>query len=484
MAYFHGVKVGEIPTAIITPVTTMAGLPVIFGTAPVHLSESSEKYVNEPIICYDFASAKASLGYSADWKNYTLCEAMYAEFMLYAIKPAIFINVLDPNKHKSKVEWYEAPLVKGVATIKDAVIKSTLKVKDGINGTLLVENEDYTAAYNDNGELVITDIAGGEESGLSAFAVSYEKIDPSLVTKADIIGGADVLGVDKGLELINHIYTMFGQVPGIIIAPGWSEDAEVAAVMEAKASAINGLFRCIAIVDADTDACKKYTDVYKWKNNNNYTGNNEIVCWPKVKLGNTVYHMSTHIMGVIGQIDAKNNDIPFQSPSNLPMQISGICLSDGAEVNLNLDQCNLLNSQGIMTAINHSGGWRSWGNYTGAYPGATDVKDSFICVRRMFDWQYKTFIQNNWQKVDRPLTKRFVKTLVDSEQIRLNGLVSREYLLGAEVSYLESENPVTDLLQGIFRIHTKLTPTVPAQHIEETLEYDVNNFHKLFVSDE
>jgi phage tail sheath protein FI len=98
----------------------------------------------------------------------------------------------------------------------------------------------------------------------------------------------------------------------------------------------------------------------------------------------------------------------------------------------------------------------------------------------MFDWQYQTFILTYWQKVDKPLTRRLVKTIVDSEQIRLNGLVARGYLLGASVQFLEEENPLTDLLNGIFRVHTYITPPVPAEQIEDVLEYDVNNFRALF----
>ena len=77
--------------------------------------------------------------------------------------------------------------MKGVAKVEDAVIKSTLKVKDGIGGNLLVENADYTAEFDDEGVLIITDIAGGEDSGLESFVVSYDKIAPSLVTASDII---------------------------------------------------------------------------------------------------------------------------------------------------------------------------------------------------------------------------------------------------------------------------------------------------------
>ena len=133
-----------------------------------------------------------------------------------------------------------------------------------------------------------------------------------------------------------------------------------------------------------------------------------------------------------------------------------------------------------MTALNFSGGWKSWGNYTGAYPSITDVKDSFICVRRMFDWQYQTFILTYWQTVDRSLMPRLIRTIIDSEKIRLNGLVSHGFLLGADVKFLEEENPTTDLLQGIIRVHSYITPPVPAQEIDDILEYDVNNFKTLF----
>ena len=59
-------------------------------------------------------------------------------------------------------------------------------------------------------------------------------------------------------------------------------------------------------------------------------------------------------------------------------------------------------------------------------------------------------------------------------------MVSRGFLLGADVKFLEEENPTTDLLQGIIRVHSYITPPVPAQEINDILEYDVNNFKALF----
>ncbi len=480
MAYFHGVRASEVPTSIIPPVNTTAGLPVVWGTAPVHLTENPEANVNKPVICYEYGEAVKAFGYSAEWDKYTLSEVMFSQFQLYGVKPIIFINVLDPKKHKTAVAEYAVSITEGVATIADSVIKSTLVVKDGVGGTKLIENEDYIAEWNDDGELIITDIAGGEDSGLAAFGVSYDKVDASKVTANDIIGGVSLSGETKGLEWASSIYTLFSMVPGILAAPGWTHDPTVASVLKAKALTLCGLFRCIVLTDVDTVNVKKYSEVNVWKNNNNYTGINQVVCWPNVRNGDAIYHMSTHILGIIGATDAANEDVPYQSPSNMSMQATGLCLADGTEIALTLEQANMLNSQGIMTGLNFSGGWKSWGNYTGCYPSNTDPKDCFICVRRMFDWQYQTFILTYWQKVDRPLMPRLIKTIIDSENIRLNGLVARGFLLGADVQFLESENPLTDLLQGIIRVHSYITPPVPAQEIDCIFEYDVNKFSALF----
>lgn len=63
MAFFHGVKASEVPTSIVATVATDSGLPVVFGTAPVHLTEDPTAYVNKPVICYSWKEATQNLGY-------------------------------------------------------------------------------------------------------------------------------------------------------------------------------------------------------------------------------------------------------------------------------------------------------------------------------------------------------------------------------------------------------------------------------------
>lgn len=479
MAYQHGVYTSEVPTSIIPAVNTTAGLPVVFGTAPVHLATDPAP-ANKPILCYSYDEAVAQFGYSKDWNKYTLCEVMYSQFALYNRAPIVFVNVLDTSKHKEAVAIKSYPITDKAAKLTEPVLMSTLRVQQAEQGEALAAGTDYEAAHDSDGNVVITVLEGGKLAEASALWASYTKVNPAVVTANDIIGGIDTAsGNSKGLETLNQVFPLYGLVPGIVMAPGWTDDHEVAAVMKAKSSNINNHFKAITLNDV-SDTVKKYTDVSAWKNTNNYTGEDQVLCWPRVRMGDDIYHMSTHVLGTMATVDSSNDDIPYESPSNKSMQINGLCLADGTEVILDKPAADYLNSQGIVTGLNWIGGWKCWGNRTCCYPSNTDTKDAFICVRRMFNWHAQTFIQTYWAKVDKPINKRLIQTVLDSENIRLNGLVAQGVLLGGRIEFLESENPTTNLLDGIIKFHTYITPPTPARVIENVIEYDPAYFSALF----
>ena len=483
MAYKHGVYISEVPTSIVPPVDTENNLPVVFGTAPVNLATDAAA-VNTPKLCFTYAEAVAAFGYSDDWDKYTLCEFIKSHFALFAVAPVVLVKVLDPATHKTAVTNQSLALTSGTGTIADlGIMLSTLVVKLTAEGQPLVKGTDYTAAFDDDGKVVVTRVSTSTTllSNTASVVVTFDKLDPSAVDSDDIVGGVDATtGAYEGLELVNKVFPLFRLVPGMILAPKWSTDPEVAAVMVAKAGNINEHFTCIAIADVPTGTVTKYTDVAAWKETNNYTANQLIACWPKVKLGDDIYHLSTQLAGLICKTDAANDDIPYVSPSNKALQANGAVLADGTAVNLGPDQAAYLNGQGIVTALNFIGGWKAWGNRTGCYPGNTDPKDAFIPIRRMFNFIGNQLVQTFWQKVDFPINRRLIETVVDSANIWLNGLTAREMILGGRVEFLAAENPTTSLMDGIVVFHVYVTPPGPAREIDFILEYDTNYLETLF----
>lgn len=477
----HGVYSGEQATSLVAPVETNAALPVFYGTAPIHLA-SDPVAANRPVLCYGLDEAVAALGYSKDWNKYTLCEEMFAAFQIYNRKPIVFVNVLDTSTHKTAVAQAEKAIgTDGTVVLTDPVIPSSLVVKKTASGTALVKDTDYSVAYNDNEECVISVLDEGELDGELTMFVAYDKVNAAAVTSNDIIGGVDIAtGKSKGLETLNDVFPLFRLVPGNVLAPGWSHDPAVAAVMKAKASLINEVFSAEAIVDIPSDSVTKYTDAPAWKNNNNYNSDLQIVGWPMGKQGDYKLHMSTVIMGTMMVTDSNNDDVPYNSPSNKDANITGICLADGSEVILDLGKANYLNGNGIVTALNFAKGWTVWGNNTGCYPGNTDPKDSFIPIRRMFNWMKNNFVLTFWQKVDDPMNRRLIHTVVDTYNIMLNGLAAEGKILGGRIEFNDTENPLTGLIGGKLKFHIHQAPPPPAQEIDAVFEYDPSYLNSLF----
>ena len=460
----HGVYVLEQATSAVTPATVETGVPMFFGASPIQNAENPAT-PGVPVLCTTWNEAVQKLGYSDDWATYPLCEAMYSHFKLFNMSPAIFCNVLDASTMKSAVAAADkAVTAKKVALTKTAIPGSVVVKTQGGTGTAYVKDTDYALYFADEVLTVelLPDSTHYSEANLN---IAYDVVTPASVT-ANIVAGA--------VEAADLCMSTIGLIPDLLLAPGYSDQTVVAAVLAAKAAAINGMFRAKAIIDLSTAAsggADSYDEVIALKNSNNFTDENEIVCWPLVKLGDYTFHLSTQVAGVIASTDA-DYGAPHVSPSNKGLQCDSLVTAAGGEVILSLEQANILNGGGVVTGLNFMGGFKVWGNYTACYPTNQDVKDYFIPVSRMIDFIGNTLIKTFWGKIDEPMTRRFIDTILDSCNIWLNGLTGAGYILGGRCEMLDSENPVTNLMAGIVKLHVFVTPPSPAQEIDFVLEYD------------
>ena len=94
IGYEHGITSEQIETSVSTPRTAGSGIAFVVGTAPAHTVGGA---VNAPVMALNYKEAVAALGYSENWKNYTLCEVMHSSFQLYGVSPVFFVNVLDTD---------------------------------------------------------------------------------------------------------------------------------------------------------------------------------------------------------------------------------------------------------------------------------------------------------------------------------------------------------------------------------------------------
>lgn len=479
----HGIRIQEAATPLLPPAEVLSALPIIVGTAPGWQTASHRTDGdNVPILAYDFAAAQAWLGYSDDWDDYTLCEAMWAIFQIYGVGPAVFINAFDPYgnaDHRNAQETVAQALVAGALTITDGepaaavddILIDRVVVKDAAGVETYVLGDDYTIEYDADYHVVITRVADGDIPAVdSTLTILYETAKPSGVDAADII---------LALDQVDRVHAQHALIPGQILAPKWSIDSSVAASMLAHAEDISGSFRCVAWIDIDSDAdvgAAEYGDVGTIKAAASIADEHQIACWPLVTTGSgtsqKTYHLSSHMAALTALTDyQRGNGVPFWSPSNQLLRISGVVVASGTPVFLSREEANVLNGLGVVTPLNW-GGWRAWGNRTACYPTITDPKDSFIPNRRMMDWIGNTIAATFFSMVSQPISRRLVSTIQDSVNDWLNGLIGQGAILSGTCQFLAGDNPASAVIDGSVTFRVNIGLQGPAEDIVFILAMD------------
>ncbi|HEY3376581.1 MAG TPA: hypothetical protein VGL77_03720, partial [Armatimonadota bacterium] len=474
--FLHGVYNQEEATDVIAPVESSTAIPFVVGTAPVHTVAGTPS-VNRIEKFSTWADVVATYGDVKDFSRYSLMEFLYAAFRVYGVAPVFCVNVFDPADIAGAATARELDLVGGIGTVPVTGVLVS-KVTDNEAGAVTyVAGADYTLTYSVSGEPIITRIADGDIATDTATVYVH-----TLPIPADYCG-VEADDVTAGLQLIDQVYPQYGDVPAHIVSPGHSADPAVGVIMQQKAAVYGGGWKAYALTDIPSGTVTTSAAAYAWKTTNGYTSPYQEVCWPLAKIGNDTYHMSTIMACVLAQVDAQNDNVPYVTGSNYPAGVTDVVLADGTPVYLTDAEANdNLNAKGITTIIRYGArGLVLWGNYTAAYPGSTDALFVWRNYRRMFNWLENTYRLTMMQKVDQPGNLRQIESIVNSEQIYLNGLSAQGCLVGKPlVEFRREDNPTTSLLNGRYRFRTSATPPTAMQAIVCTWVVDVAQLDSLF----
>lgn len=465
MSYKHGVGIQEVPTKLPLAVQNLGGVPIVFGTAPIHLTE--KPLVNEIVLCKTFDEAKEKLGYSEDYESFSLCEVMDVFFKYVRVAPVVFCNVLDLKVHNTD---YSEQI-----TVVNKQLKTTQKgvIKEGLTVGSLNEN-DYVASYDEDGFLILTLVGAGMGTSGSV-QVSGKRVDVSKVVESHLVGSYDSeTGKSTGLELLKEVYPKFGVLPGLLLAPGFSHEPTVGVALAEKCKNISGVFSCECVVDIDTDRAKKLSDVEKVKRECGFSDSRMIVTYPMVKVGGKKVHSSGAYAAMAMKVDAEYGFTPSRTASNKNADfIEGILLKDGTEFYFDLEIANSLNAIGVVTALNFNG-YRFWGNNTSAYPEVIDPRERWINNRRFFSWWGNSFVLEYFKNVDDLTNKKMIESIIDRENIRGNSFVADGHCAGFRIEFSGEDNPQEALMSGRISFRLFLAPFIPSEYIEAVMEFDVN----------
>lgn len=485
--YLYGAY-GHVGNTVAQSATQAGTVPVYVGTLPVNLIRGYKdlNIINYPVKLTNYSNAQRTVGYSGDWKKFTLCEALKAHFdnVNGNIGPIYVINVLNPDVHAKKdPTTVTLAFSNGQATIKsDTIILDTLALEEKAEGT------DYTVDYNFT-KGIVTISSKGSTKITGSVTASYKEVDVSLITKDDIIGGVTEGGEYSGLGALKLLYQEQYAVCNLIAAPGWSQIPDVYNAMLTASQKINGhwdAFVCADIpIEADGEKIDTLAKANTWAKSNGYVNERSKAYWPMFKGSDgNIYHLATHAMVEFMRADYSNDSVPYETCGNKEIPALGQYFGEGS-TNKGFDQeeSKELTSKGISTCVFWGGRWVLWGDHTAAYSYGKDVDPRCIfdvSMRMLF------YITNSFQRewgttIDKPFDKKLRDRILNREQEKLDALVARGALIGSpKVLFIESENSTTDMMNGDFRWDIPVTPTPPLKSASVYVAYTDAGFTAYF----
>ena len=470
MAYKHGTYQSETTSDINLPVVLDYGYFIV-GTAPIHKVKKENRKVNEVVRLGTLKEAVYYFGDTYD-QDFSISQAVKTFFELYGVAPLYVVNILNPEKHKKTGTTLTGLSVATGSTIipNHKIIPESVVVKNNIDSQPIV---DATLMWTEKGLEIFAKPSNGNK-----IDVEFEEVDLSSVTKSQAIGGYEINTMKRtGLELLDEVFLKFSELPAFVDVPDFSHESDVAAVMATKVKNINGkMFESVALINSPVD--KSFDQISKWKDEKNILDNDQIILYGMLTLAGKRYFQSIHYAALSMRIDNENSGVPSQGASNHAYNCDGLLWknSSGEYEEIILDkeqQANLLNKNGVVTAINFKG-WKCWGSETAKNPMVTDPKDKFIYTRRMFKYIGNELVISYFDKVDKKFSKKLAETVTKSMNIRLNALVARNDLLSASTVLSAEDNSILDVINGdiTWVINLGIIPGMKSMTFMK--KYDVN----------
>ena len=465
--YKHG-ALGNVNAAGTKVAEKSKAAMVYIGTAPVHTVENGEKNVNVPMLINDISEAKKYLGYSEDWASYTLCEPIHHHFETKGVGPLVFINVLDPKKHKSDESGNISKKPEnGRIRIPAAgnIILDSVVVKTKGDSATKVKGKDYSISYSSEKEtIVIAEITSGA-LGTEELAITYDSVDPSKVTTDEVIGSTDGLGKNTGIYAVKNVYPATKYIPSFILCPGFSSVPAIHTVMYQNSKKINGHWDAfmradLPLTDGGTQLTFETANIYRKANG--YDRDNEVVYFPVIQgTDGRIYHISVLAAANIQELLLAQDGIPYKSASNTECAIiENLYLGEAFKDRIFDDDIinKKLNMNGIASAAYTGGRWAIWGAHCADYDqSSADSVNVAETNRMMLYYVSNDFQQRRAVDVDQPLTPNDIKNIASQEQSRLDALVNSGMLTYGEVKLKSDTEARSDILNGDYCFTFKIT---------------------------
>lgn len=463
MAYKHGVY-AEHETFSGKLGTGGGTIPAYIDTAPIWQLNADgvadfdyAPYIGMPMLLSSYRDAVQKLGYSKDYAQFGICEAVGMHFLLRGTGPIVVVNVADPSKLETE-ETTAVITVTGKDGAKVGTLADPLAAIEHIKVDELTAG-DYTLSYDgDTVKITVTKT----EFAASTVTMTYHRV---VVSDTAITAES----FETAVASLDYCEMKLNQRPCLLLSPRYSQKPDYHALLIAKAeNFIMEKWETAVFSDIPaTSAVNTLALAKTWKATNGYDNVLDKVFWPQTQEKGMVYHASTRAAAVMMKVDKSADDVPYISLENKDCYADATCLEDGTQVLISEPQANEMNEIGITTFNVIRGALRFWGGHMSNYSyeaeqgGCIDpeyIQDNYV---RMGIY-LRNYLKYNWlDRTGSPMARRDIDAILASVQQWLNGLVSEGKMLLATVFFEEDDNSASSMASGdfVFEVADTYTPS-------------------------
>jgi len=268
--------------------------------------------------------------------------------------------------------------------------------------------------------------------------------------------GTNTLGMRTGIQALLAAQSQTGVRPRILGAPGL-DTKPVADALASACQALRGFSYVYAWGAGDVSEALTYRE---------QLGQREtMLIWPDVMDWDTATNKNVaadavaYALGMRARIDQEMgwhkslSNVVINGPTGLAKDVSWDLQSSSTDA-------ALLNQGEVTTIINHKG-YRFWGNRT------CSADDNFVfeVAVRTAQVLADTIAEGFFEFVDKPMSPRLVRDIVETINARFRSLKADGYILGGKAWFDEEINTVENLKSGKLTIDYEYTPVPPLEDL-------------------
>lgn len=482
MAIRYGAIAERIENALPESVAAK-GVAVYVGVAPINTIENGADVVNKPVLVRSFAEAVKMLGYSDNWADFPLCEAIREHFLVKNVGPVVFIHAATLAQMGSTAGEGESQTPANGMIVLDGMGKIVL---DSVTVGTKVKGTDYTIRYDYESEKIIIKETSEGSLGTASLSIGYNVVTPATsVTASVIIGTDDGEGTRTGLQAIHDVYELTGLYPCDIACPGFSSTKSVHDAMEAVSSKISGhyyanIWTDIPLVNDET--AMTLASAAEWKADNGYTCDNEKVCFPMyADADGRKHHISVTALACKQALDAEYG-LPYQSAANQEADIVKLYFGEG--VNKTPGEAVLnetLIKNGITTAAFVSGRWVIWGARMASF---VEGENENALNRNDTGMQMLYHIMNDFQErrgveISKTVSKNRMEQIAAEENAKLDLMVGSGAILSGKCRLYYAETDIDEIKAGHFDLVFDISTDILTNSLRALVRYSEDGLNAL-----